>query len=240
MLGRFVSLREKVATFRQRPHIPWVVEKRLREHWPKLHRLIKYRTTDPTSKKYWDGVWTEEGATTWRTYPNLFSVICGRLRPNLRVLDVGCGPGVLLTWIKERVSPHCFGLDMSEVAVRLLKNQKMPGVVAQLPGIPFKDASFDAVIATEVIEHVHDPTRTLAEMCRVAKVGGLVVFSVPNECMTTDECDEHLHDFDRETVLAMVQGRGEVEVLDIEDKGGARLLAVIRKPAPCLPQDRES
>jgi SAM-dependent methyltransferase len=47
-------------------------------------------------------------------------------------------------------------------------------------GIPFQPATYDFVFCLEVLEHVTDPFRTLAEMHRVLRPGGILVVSVPN------------------------------------------------------------
>jgi SAM-dependent methyltransferase len=55
-----------------------------------------------------------------------------------------------------------------------------PAVLADGQALPFVDASFDAVIATEVIEHVRYPYRLLAEIRRVTRADGRVLLSTPN------------------------------------------------------------
>ena len=55
-----------------------------------------------------------------------------------------------------------------------------PAVLADGQALPFVDASFDAVIATEVIEHVRYPYRLLTEIRRVTRADGRVLLSTPN------------------------------------------------------------
>ena len=173
-------------------------------------------------------MWREEGLGTWRTYPNLFRKISEASVPGSKLLDVGCGPGVLLNQLRTERRCKCFGLDFSSVAISLLRGTDIPGVVARLPQMPFKDSSFDTVIATEVLEHLEKPSETLNEMKRVAKAGGLLICSVPNECMTKEECNEHLHDFNLESFRNLIHNLGKSGIFNIADKGGTRLLAIIR------------
>lgn len=218
----------KIISFLKHPHIPWFLEKSLKTNFPRIHRLLRYRTLDPTSKRYWNGVWREEGLSTWRTYPNLFEKISEKVRPSSSILDIGCGPGVLLNKLQVELKCECFGLDISTVAIELLKGMNISGVVARLPEIPFKDSSFDTVIATEVLEHLENPSETLNQMKRVAKPGGLLICSVPNESMTKEECDEHLHDFTSESLTNLVKELGNFKISNVDDHGGPRLFALIK------------
>ena len=100
------------------------------------------------------------------------------------VLDVGCGEGVLTEEFAERLdSRRIVGVDLddpklrAEWATRTRPNLEYRAVE---PGdLPFEDGEFDLAAAIEVLEHVPDPQRTLAEMARVAERWLLV--SVPRE-----------------------------------------------------------
>lgn len=217
----------KARRFLARPHLPRRLDRLLRSRFPLIHRALKYRTLDPTSKKYWDGVWTDEGRDTWRTYPNLFRKVSGCVPPGSRVLDIGCGPGILLDLLRKHRQCTGVGLDLSTVAARLVDELAISAVVAKLPEVPFKDYSFDVAIGTEVLEHLHDPAAALREMKRVTKSRGLVICSVPNACMGPDDCDEHLHEFDLPTFVRLIDDLGHAEIANVEDMGGPRLLATI-------------
>lgn len=54
-------------------------------------------------------------------------------------------------------------------------------VIGNLEQLPFRDGSFDAVICTEVLEHMRDPQTVLSEICRATKKGGKVFVSAPME-----------------------------------------------------------
>ena len=102
--------------------------------------------------------------------------IVSQLDPG-EVLDLGCGSGWLAHRLRERVHGSLVGVD-------LLTDVRPRGwyyVVGDLTrGLPFRDATFDCVIAGEVIEHVPDPDRTLGEIHRVLSPGGTLVVSTPN------------------------------------------------------------
>ena len=218
----------KLRRFIADPHIPHGIDKALRSTCPRLHRVLRYRTLDPTSKKYWDAIWKEEGRGTWRTYPNLFREVSERVPSGSTVLDLGCGPGILLKHLRTHRRCKCVGLDLSSVAVRLTGEGSIPAVVAKLPKVPFRDGTFDIAIGTEVLEHLHDPAATLLEMKRITRPGGLIICSVPNACMGPDECDEHLQEFDLTIFSGLIDGLGAADIVSVEDMGSPRLLASIR------------
>lgn len=99
------------------------------------------------------------------------------------VLDAGMGPGRLcerLTREGYRVS----GADSSAAMVALARD-RVPGardrlVEARLEELPFEDSSFDAVVASGVIEYVDQPELALREIGRVLRPGGVAVLSIPN------------------------------------------------------------
>ncbi|MBI4291530.1 MAG: methyltransferase domain-containing protein [Betaproteobacteria bacterium] len=106
------------------------------------------------------------------------------LAPGERVLDVGCGSGVVTRAMAGRVAPEgrAVGIDTSPALVAVAREYAdaagFAGSVEFHEGdcrnLPFPDASFDAVIAATVLAHVPDAERALAEMVRVARQGGRV------------------------------------------------------------------
>jgi ubiquinone/menaquinone biosynthesis C-methylase UbiE len=99
-------------------------------------------------------------------------------------LDVGCGEGVLTERFASRIGTgHVVGVDLDdpklreEWARRARANLEFRTLAGE--DLPFADNEFDIACAIEVLEHVPDPGRTLAEMVRVARRHVLV--SVPRE-----------------------------------------------------------
>lgn len=94
--------------------------------------------------------------------------------PGPRVLEVGCGirPSIPL-------NEGTRFLDLSRAAVDKLRRAGARADVGSITETGFEDASFDAVFALEVLEHVPEDDRAFAEVARILGPGGLLVMSVP-------------------------------------------------------------
>ncbi len=104
------------------------------------------------------------------------------------VADLGCGPGVILCNVLRRKPGWTGeGLDISQAAVdyatRLAAHQEVGKRVRFSTGdvvhLPYQDASFDVVVASEVLEHVPEIRLALAEIKRILRPGGKAVITVP-------------------------------------------------------------
>ena len=102
------------------------------------------------------------------------------LARDANVLDIGTSTGTNLRMLRELGFSHVSGLDPSDEAIRWC-SEKGLGVVTKgdVCNVPFPDASFDLVLATDVIEHVDDDARALAEIYRVLKPGAPLLLTVP-------------------------------------------------------------
>lgn len=105
------------------------------------------------------------------------------LEAQANVLDVGCGAGLLANAI-AKAGHEVTGVDISASSLRVArKNDETKRAVyleANAYSLPFPDASFDAVCAMDVLEHVEEPKRLIAEASRVLKKGGLFFFHTFN------------------------------------------------------------
>jgi SAM-dependent methyltransferase len=100
---------------------------------------------------------------------------------DLRVLDVGCGPGALTAELVRRVGTDAVtAVDPSERFVAAAR-ERHPGVDVQLGSaeeLAFPDESFDAALAQLVVHFMRDPVRGLSEMGRVTRPGGAIAACV--------------------------------------------------------------
>lgn len=88
-----------------------------------------------------------------------------------RVLDVGCGLQPYRELLGPKVTEHV-GLDRPGKFTA-------PDVEGDATNLPFEPATFDAVLSTQVLEHVPDPHAAVAQIARVLKPGGRVVLTAP-------------------------------------------------------------
>ena len=105
----------------------------------------------------------------------------------LRVLDVGCGGGVLSDSM-ARTGAEVTGIDLATKALRVAR---LHALEAQTPHIQYREisvealaqevpASFDTVTCMEMLEHVPDPQSVVSACARLVKPGGWVFFSTIN------------------------------------------------------------
>ena len=113
------------------------------------------------------------------------SILDGELdrKRSLRMLDVGCGTGFSLAWLRERFnSQAAFGVDVSPHAAALWRLRDLDTVsIASADSLPFAADEFDLVTCFDVIYQLgREEARTaLGEMCRVLKPGGLLFIREP-------------------------------------------------------------
>jgi SAM-dependent methyltransferase len=97
-----------------------------------------------------------------------------------KVLDIGCGRGLLLNKLRQR-GWEAVGTELSEDAAAYARHYlKLPVFTARLEEIGFRSGEFDLIILWHVLEHMHCPLAALSEVSRLLKPGGMLVLSVPN------------------------------------------------------------
>lgn len=104
------------------------------------------------------------------------------LKPGMRLLDCGCGPGTLTIGFARYVMPaEAIGIDRESAqfaAVAAEANKEpVPNLRFQagdIYALPFEDESFDVVFASAVLGSVSDAERVVREMVRVLKTGGII------------------------------------------------------------------
>lgn len=174
----------------------------------------------------WDHFQNEGVAAFGRANPRL-EFLVARLRPAERVLNIGVGSGVL-----ERLAAakgvQIWALDPSARAIEKLREALPIGERAQCgysQRIPFPDDQFDAVIMSEVIEHLDPDVRdkTLDEVNRVLRPGGRFMGTVParerleDNSVVCPNCEQRFHrwghqaSFDTDSATKLLERRFVVE-----------------------------
>lgn len=98
-----------------------------------------------------------------------------------KILDVGCGDGLISELIGKKTGAKMYGVDVADAAVRLSRKRGIDSKIFDVnKEIPFKNSFFDAVYCGEVLEHVFDVDNLIDEIKRVLKPRGYAVITVPN------------------------------------------------------------
>jgi len=110
------------------------------------------------------------------------------LRPGHRLLDAGCGEGRHCFGALDR-GARVFGLDLDRASLDRASGplraraKEVGSFGVMMHGntfrLPFRDGTFDRVICSEVMEHVHDYAAACRELARVTKPGGRVAVTIP-------------------------------------------------------------
>jgi SAM-dependent methyltransferase len=110
------------------------------------------------------------------------------IEPGARVLDLGCGEGRHVHGLAMLTGADLVGLDadaasLAKAAAGMADLPSGGGSVLWVRGdalrLPFADGAFDAVVCSEVLEHLQDVAAALAEMTRVLRPGGRLAVTVP-------------------------------------------------------------
>ena len=113
------------------------------------------------------------------------------------VLDAGCGVGYGTAHVAQ-LAQRVVGVDVSDEAIAYAREHyAAPNVeflVADVLELPFDPRSFDTVCSFEIVEHVPDAERFVAELARVLKPGGRLVLSTPRAEDPTVRPDNPFHE----------------------------------------------
>jgi methionine biosynthesis protein MetW len=108
-----------------------------------------------------------------------YAAIAGWVRVGARVLDLGCGDGSLLTYLKERRGVTGYGVEIDDERVLACVTRGVSVIQRDLErGLSdFEDRSFDYVILSQTLQAVRNSDRIVGEMLRVGRAG---IVTFPN------------------------------------------------------------
>ncbi|MBI2583100.1 MAG: methyltransferase domain-containing protein [Candidatus Aenigmarchaeota archaeon] len=158
--------------------------------------------------KDWRAYWERRGKGRWkdlrrmsgyshrlaklsdRTLRKLVGSIAEKLeiKENDRVLDVGCGAGVITVPL-SRCAPKIIGVDASLSMIRYVPNHT-PRILGEASRLPFADGSFDKILCHSMFQYFPDPEyarKSVLEMLRVCDRNGIIyIADIPNSAKRTE------------------------------------------------------
>jgi len=140
-----------------------------------------------------------------------------------KLLDAGCGTGELSENLFNR-GFDVIALDLGFESIKRAssrhreENINFPFVQGDLYRLPYEDRSFDAVVTSEIMEHLERPLEALKEAARIVRPGGYIIVSTPCReilrftlcihCNKKTPINAHLHSFDEKTMETMLKEAG--------------------------------
>jgi SAM-dependent methyltransferase len=132
--------------------------------------------------------------------------------PHADVLEVGCGEGEFSQLVQRRLGATVHAVDQSEEMVSIARTRGVDAMVGDVQELPFRDGSFDVVVANWMLYHVPDLPHALGEIHRVLRPGGRLVAATMGDGM--------LHE-----LWSLVPDDGTTPHLGFSAENGADVLA---------------
>ena len=174
------------------------------------------RSANINTPEYWDRVYRGEwernevaSGSYMRDYGPIHDAVVELIQDGSRVLDVGCGSGVLCRKIKRRrPGARVTGVDFSAYAIE--RNREMDrdagieyvclDVRTALGALP---PAFDVVTLCETLEHLDEPERVVGAAVGLLRPGGLFVLTCPHDAEVPDP--EHVREWGHDSVFHLLE-----------------------------------
>jgi len=156
---------------------------------------------------------------TWRRARRIH----GMVAPHSRILEIGCGRGLLLKHLAQ-LGHECHGSERSELAAqRARKTVGLRIYTRSLEQCGLESNYFDLVILWHVLEHLEEPGQSLSFVNRLLRPGGLLLLEVPNYTSLQSQfsgkhwfhldIERHLYHFSKEGLKKLL-GKTQFQVID--------------------------
>ena len=148
----------------------------------------------------------------WRTSGEVYEAMVRRCvgsnASRVRALDLGCGAGGVMELLSEGVQLSV-GVDPDLVSLYGHRNEAICLTAGRAEQLPFAEEEFDLVTCSWVFEHLYDPARAFAEIARVLKTGGHLVFLTPNAQSLVVKLNRLAPRMMQHWLVGLLYGRGE-------------------------------
>jgi len=193
--------------------VPWRVKNFISDQFPLLYHLAINLGTRGNSPAHWDTRLAETWHAEHRCWPTKNELIASLTTPHDRIVDIGCGNGSILRHLRGLGYSDLHGVEISRYAIERLGAEGIRMHFGRLPFIPLPDASFDVVIASQVLEHVIRRHRFLQEVRRVLKPSGHAFIFVPDNCLGPISEPEHVFKYSAHSLRALTRRYFSVNAL---------------------------
>lgn len=193
--------------------------------------MKKLQDTNPNTQEYWSTRY--KGLKNRKDYEaetgtSRFYRAIEEIKPNSKVLDIGCGIGTFCHMAKSIAQAEVWGVDISEEVIYGNKLESTDikyfcNVVGDLKDIP-KDY-FDFVFSGETLEHIDDPNQLFKDAYSVLKTGGKLLITTPDRNKINSA--EHVWSYDHDDVKKLFEANGFTKVRFIYLSNGEHLLIIM-------------
>jgi len=140
--------------------------------------------TSEYNRKFYSNIFNKKADMYYKIQKKKISIVLNLLEKHEKgkVLDIGCGDGLISSLIANATGAKVYGVDISREAVsKAMKN----GIIAKVMNVdedefPFEKDSFDAVFCGDLLEHLYDTEKLLENVRQILKPNGYLIISVPN------------------------------------------------------------
>jgi ubiquinone/menaquinone biosynthesis C-methylase UbiE len=158
-----------------------------------------------------------------KPHPVVLARLREQLRPDSRLLELGCGTGNFITSLRQDVGCDCVGIDPSAEMLAQLRARGSDVTVLQNSAerLELPAESFDLVYSVDVIHHVEGLTAAFAEVMRVLRPGGQVVTVTDSEWVIRNRLQSHYFpesiDVELERYPSMARLRAELAQAGLQE-----------------------
>jgi ubiquinone/menaquinone biosynthesis C-methylase UbiE len=121
------------------------------------------------------------------------------LKPGVRLLDLGCGAGLFLSWLARQMEGKYYGIDLSLNSAHSAKqlSSRLSLAVGDAEVLPYKNESFDRISCNGAAHHLLDLQSALSEMFRILAPGGILALYEPTSTRLTNAVRNAFVGFDK-------------------------------------------
>lgn len=133
------------------------------------------------------------------------------------ILDVAAGSGYGSSILAKSESNYVVSSDLDTIALsygkRVFRRENVDAVCCHAEYLPFRNASFDAIVSIETLEHLREPSSFLKEANRVMKPSRLMILSTPNKNVTSPVLSaplnpHHFKEYELRESMQMLENQG--------------------------------